>query len=295
MSETMSPQPLESGDAMHQLDKMATIGVEEQYAIRFSIEACQQAMILMPQVLMKPEHHFAEKLYARHLLIKKGTILTGKVHRQDDLQIMIYGDISVLNDMFGYNRMTGYNIFTSKAGTSQIGIAHEDTLWVTVHYCPLKDLEEIEEFLYFDGPKVLDYATGEPLHDNNASRSDYSDMLKEMGIDDQEVWAQSCIESDRLNIELPVVTISNSSIHGFGIFANQNIDNNSVIGPSRIFGLRTQLGRYTNHSINPNAEMVECGDDIVLIATKSIKKNQEITTNYRITRSLNNVKHTGAK
>jgi len=50
------------------------------------------------------------------------------------------------------------------------------------------------------------------------------------------------------------VALHPSPIHGTGVFASFPINAFEVIGPARLNGKRTPLGRYTNHSSNPNAE-----------------------------------------
>ena len=253
--------------------------------IREAINSMELVMRLLPQVTIEPTHVFSKGLYARGILIPKGTILTGKVHRQDDLQVMVSGDILIKTEM-GEKRLQGFNMFPSKAGYKQIGRALEDTRWITMHATDETDLDRLEKLLFEDEPKILDFKTGRPLDDCQ----DYYRMLAEVGIPHETAWAQSINEFDRQDISIPGVILKPSPIHGTGVFAAQRFLAGDVIGMARIDGLRTQLGRYTNHCQIPNAQMVAKMGSIILKAITHISVDDEITTNYRTTLALQGVK-----
>jgi hypothetical protein len=95
----------------------------------------------MPQVEIPVESLFVNGMYARKILIPRDTILTGRVHLSDYVDIMLSGDITVATPE-GVKRFTGFNIFEGKKGRKRAGYAHEDTHWVTVHRTEIKDPEE---------------------------------------------------------------------------------------------------------------------------------------------------------
>ena len=90
-----------------------------------------------------PVHYFAKGLYAREIFIPKGTLLTGKIHRTEHLNIISKGDISVVTEE-GTKRITAPFTMIAKPGTKRVGYAHEDTVWTTVHATDETDLEKIE-------------------------------------------------------------------------------------------------------------------------------------------------------
>lgn len=253
--------------------------------IRGAILAAEGLMRQMPQVEIEPTHAFAQGLYSRSILIPKGTTLTGKVHKQDDLQIMVYGDISVLTE-HGFKRLVGHQVFRGKAGLKQIGYAHEDTLWITVHAAESTDMDELERLLFEDEGSPLDFKTGK----TSAARQDYFRMLAEVGVTHEVAWAQSQIEADRRDLVIPGVIIGPSRIHGVGVIAIQAFEPGQVVGPARVDGMRTQLGRYTNHSHAPNGRMGLDNGNISLIALAQISEGEEITTDYRETLALSAIK-----
>jgi len=81
-----------------------------------------------------------------------------------------------------------------------------------------------------------------------------------------------------------MLTIKRSSIHGFGLFANEDIPENTKLGLSHIrvddLMVRTPLGGFYNHSDDPNCEKYRLGLGWFLKTIKSIKRGDEITVKY---------------
>lgn len=91
-----------------------------------------------------------------------------------------------------------------------------------------------------------------------------------------------------------------SNIHGFGIFTQKNIKkgiNFYIVPQNRILGRAMKRCAYIgngkwaydnnvlnwiNHSCHPNT-LLKIGKNITLISKKSIKKEQEITCDYKKT------------
>jgi hypothetical protein len=113
---------------------------------REKVMRLERALTALPQVECPVWHHFAPGLYARKMLIRKGTVLTGAVHKTEHLCI-ISGDIEVSTDD-GMKRITdAHAIIASKPGAKRAGYAHEDTYWTTVHATDETDLDKLVEEL----------------------------------------------------------------------------------------------------------------------------------------------------
>jgi SET domain-containing protein len=83
-----------------------------------------------------------------------------------------------------------------------------------------------------------------------------------------------------------------SPIHGFGLFASQDLDAGEVIGPARINGIRSELGRYCNHSSDPNGKAVrDNNEDLYFVARRPILKDVEICVDYRQVFAVNKELH----
>lgn len=116
-----------------------------------AITHVQRAMLNIPselQINLEPQHFFAPGLYARQLIIPKGTVLIGQIHKTQHLCIM-YGDIEIQSE-FGGGRYSGFQIFNSTAGVKRIGYAHDDTFFITLHPTDETNVEKLEELLVVD-------------------------------------------------------------------------------------------------------------------------------------------------
>jgi hypothetical protein len=100
-------------------------------------------------VTIETKHHFADGLYAREIFIPKGTLLTGKIHLFEHLNVISKGDISVMTED-GIKRITAPAMIVSKPGIKRVGFAHEDTVWTTIHACAEKDAGKAEAMLVVD-------------------------------------------------------------------------------------------------------------------------------------------------
>ncbi|NDD83697.1 SET domain-containing protein-lysine N-methyltransferase [bacterium] len=76
-------------------------------------------------------------------------------------------------------------------------------------------------------------------------------------------------------------TISNSNIHGKGVFLNCDVPDKSIIDIAvGKFFIVTEFGSKINHSNSPNCELKELNDIFIVVSCKSIRKGEEITLNY---------------
>lgn len=104
----------------------------------------EAAIAMLPPIEAEVVHHFAPNVYARELRIHAGTMLTGKMHKTEHLNV-VCGDITVFNVEDGTERrITGFETFKSMPGTRRAGYAHQFTVWTTIHPTTETDLEKIE-------------------------------------------------------------------------------------------------------------------------------------------------------
>lgn len=85
------------------------------------------------------KHYFSPKdekygccTYAREMLIPKGTLIIGKIHRHQHLNIISKGKVVVYTE-FGEKHMEAPITFVSEIGLKRSVYAVEDTLWTTIH------------------------------------------------------------------------------------------------------------------------------------------------------------------
>jgi hypothetical protein len=127
---------------------------------RATIHALEEWMQKFPQVEIPVAHAFSKGIYSRTILIPKGTILTGELHRHECLSIVSSGAMLVATET-GNRKVIGPCAFASPPGTKRIGIALSDCLWTTVHPNPddERDTDKLEEHLFtkeYDDPELLE-------------------------------------------------------------------------------------------------------------------------------------------
>lgn len=102
-------------------------------------------------------NRFSDGLYARQVTIQKNCLLTSKIHLKEHFAFILTGDISVWTD-HDYQRIKAPCVLTTKPGTKRILLAHEETVWITVHATTAKDVESAEKELVTNDPAMIDEA-----------------------------------------------------------------------------------------------------------------------------------------
>lgn len=127
--------------------------VELEGSMREKILAFEAGLMAMPgsfvgeHELFPVVHRFADGMYIRELFIPKGGCITGKIHRHSHPSFLMKGDISIVSESGGVQRLKAPCVVIAPPGTKRIGYAHEDTVWVTVHATEETDVEKIENEL----------------------------------------------------------------------------------------------------------------------------------------------------
>jgi len=115
-----------------------------QISTRGKVEAIEAELLKLPQVAMEVRHHFAPGMYARELHIPAGTLLTGKIHKYAQINILSKGTIRVLTEN-GIEEVSASFTVVSPPGTKRIALAVTDCVWTTLLPTDEKDPDVIEE------------------------------------------------------------------------------------------------------------------------------------------------------
>ena len=253
---------------------------------RANILAFEAIAKTMPQIEIPVKHHIHGGMYGREITIPKDTIITGQIYKFDHFDIMISGDVTVSTDTGETKRLTGYNCLKGMSGKKRAGYTHEETVWITFHPFTGADGDDIQKFITSETFEEL------ALFNTATNQADYESMINSIAMTEEEIRLQVEDQSDM--IEMPEgyesIYISKSDLEGNGFYSKTKISAGSIICPSRINGKRTPAGRYVNHALLCNAEMIFTGDDMDLKATKDIEADEEITINYRNVINLRNIK-----
>lgn len=101
--------------------------------------------------------HFSHGVYARELSIPAGTVLTGKIHKFENLNVLLEGELLVLTDQ-GVQHVKAGEVIVSPPGTKRAAYALTNTRWLTVHGTHQTDVDVIEaEFIAQDEADFLSF------------------------------------------------------------------------------------------------------------------------------------------
>lgn len=115
-------------------------------AIRAQIRAWTKSLLSLPageQREFEVQHTLMDGVYTRTLFIPKDSMLVGKIHLKECVNIVAKGDISVLTET-GMGRFKAGHVAVSGPGIQKVGYAHEDTVFINVFRTELTDIEKIE-------------------------------------------------------------------------------------------------------------------------------------------------------
>lgn len=119
--------------------------------IQQKLQAVEDYLLTLPQLDGQTEHFIADGLYLRKIIIPQGAHITGAVHLTETLDIMVYGDLTVVTEK-GSRRITQPgSVFVSPPGLKKVAYANKETMWITAHAVlevKNKTLEEIEKELF---------------------------------------------------------------------------------------------------------------------------------------------------
>lgn len=121
---------------------------------REQIDRLQAEMAKMPQAELETEHFFANGMYARKVFRKAGTLIVGKVHKQEHFFMLMFGELTVWTEG-GMKTIKAGSVIVSKPGTKRVTLAHQDSVGITVHRTELTDPEEIEREIIEDDPGAM--------------------------------------------------------------------------------------------------------------------------------------------
>lgn len=238
--------------------------------LRNKIDDLQDFLITMPQVDTPVRNTFSGGVYARELFIPKGTMLIGKVHLTEHLNICLQGDLTFLT-VDGPKRIKAPAMFSAPAGTKKLAYANEDSVWVNVHPAITDDPDQI-----VDAITVNSFGDFDRL----MSKADLEFKVSVYGFTPERMHEISVDESTLDAAPIDGVEVKDSAIHGHGLFATKDFAPREIICPARKDDKRTLAGRYSNHSPTPNCN-IECVDGAyMLVALREIEADEELTTDY---------------
>lgn len=260
------------------------------------IDQIEAFCLTQPQVGCVVTHWFGPGIYIRTVTIPAGVFVTSKVHKLPHTNQMLAGRIMMSENGSRFHEVAAPHRYESGPG-QKMGEAITEVVWQNIFATSITDVELLEKQLFETSPAFDECANKVHELAVNSRRADTQDffmVLDECGISPY----QASAESERTNDLIPMpagyhTMIRRSAIEGQGVFSQIPVRPGEAIGPARVAGKRTPLGRFANHSRKPNAKFVEVGGDAVLMATAHINPycnelvpGDEVTVDYRQALSL---------
>ena len=110
------------------------------------VKNLEEALKNIPQVECPVKHYFAPGIYAREITIKKGTVLTGAIHKTENLAILSCGRLQLVTES-GTIEISAPHILTVKPGTKNAAYALEDSVWTNFFPTEETDVDKLVELL----------------------------------------------------------------------------------------------------------------------------------------------------
>ena len=272
-----------------------------------AIEQLEAKLLELPQVDCPILHHFGPGIYIREVRMPAGTFAIGHRQKEDHFNVLLAGKVAMLDDDGSPRVVSAPLMYSGKPGR-KAGYIIEDVVWQNIYSTNETDIEKLESrFLDKSNASIEFHQRAFDVKSFLAEedRNDFKKTIEELGFSEEEVSIVSREESDQIDFPQESgskVSLRKSPIHGTGVFANFSIGEFEVIGPARISGKRTPIGRYLNHSTKPNSFFVndDCGD-IYLMSFKNIKGccggdcGEEITVDYQQAVKVNRMTLQGEK
>jgi hypothetical protein len=251
------------------------------------IEAVMQDMV---QADCPVVHRFGDGIYIREVVMPAGILAIGHIQKFKQNNFLLQGKIAMIGDE-GIKILEAPLFFVGDEGR-KIGYVIETVVWQNIWATDETDIEMLENtYMEMSDHSTLKREEFDALEfiGREVDREDYLKVIDACPFTHDEVKVQ--VENEDDQIDMPqewCIQVRKSNIQGQGCFTSWTINETGVIGPARLSGKRTPLGRYTNHSLTPNAkpELMDNGD-IYLVADRDIfgckggGHGEEITVDYR--------------
>lgn len=220
---------------------------------------------------------FGPSMYVREAHLPKGTFILGHEHTSDHLTVFVQGKIQYFPEEGGIQTWEAPMMYTAGPGRKSF-VVLEDTVWLNIFHTDETEMCELENIFIVKSETWLN------MHEVSVS-SDYGFQAMLDELECSQVYLGENF------ISLPYGTykcgIHYSPIHGKGVFATAEIEPDDCIGAARIKDGITPIGRYLNHSDNPNTALHTMGDDLYLFALRDIpgyrggELGEELLIDYR--------------
>jgi len=217
------------------------------------------------------KHYFANGAYVREMCLPANTAVVGRVHKHETINILLEGEITVVDENGVKTDFKAPHVFIAPAGNQKAALTKTPVRWLNSWACDTTDPDE-----------AIDLLTCETMEEYNLflDAEDVKSLTAELG-HTKDSMRKLVSTNDVIHKAQRNIYISGSSIDGFGVFPRNGFKRDDFIAEMRLGESRTVAGRYTNHSLTPNSRPMFVNGVLSLVSITDIAQNQEVTCNYR--------------
>lgn len=117
--------------------------------VREQLEIIEEAMSKCVQIPMENyplRHHFANGMYAREIFMPTGTLITGRIKKDDYLSVISQGEVYEATE-HGAQHIKAPYTFSCGANSKRLVYVLQDCVWTTIHKTDETDIDTIVEKL----------------------------------------------------------------------------------------------------------------------------------------------------
>jgi hypothetical protein len=114
--------------------------------MREKVQALEDVLLDMEQAECPVRHHFAPGMYAREITIPKGVVLTGAIHKTDNLVVLSKGKLQLVTEE-GTTIIEAPCTLMCKAGAKNAALALEESVWTNFFPTTETDADKLVELL----------------------------------------------------------------------------------------------------------------------------------------------------
>ena len=251
-------------------------------------------LLQMPQAEAPIKNYLGGGVYIREITIAAGSFSIGHYQNFEHMNQLVKGRVLMLETDGTTKEYAAPMTFTYREG-NKAGYILEEMVWQNIYPNPDNetDLDALEaKFVTKNkvGEDYLKQCNDIDSLKREIDRQDYKQMLIDLNVTHEQVLQASEVEDNCIPFSLDInhLKVTNSNIQGKGLFAQSPIKEGDIIAPASFNNeKRTPAGRYTNHSINPNAKAIIIDGNVYLEAIRDINgchggdSGEEITLDYR--------------
>lgn len=257
-----------------------------------SVVDVEKMLINHPPASCPVIHRFGPSIYIRELHMSAGTMAVGKLQKFEHINILLKGKVIMFNSNGTTSTLEAPLFYVDKPGR-KVAFILEDTVWQNVYATEETDVDKLEDY-FLENSDVgraheaaqFAFAKLEAQNDND----DYELFLEETNLVGNKTNSTYTLVDLQ---DISMLRISDSPIHGKGIYTTTPIYKDELITQTHIGNNITAAWKYINHSAVPNCTLVIENDDMWLKALHNINgcmggsKGTELTIDYRETLKLN--------